>query len=135
MPVRTGLKAVTVLLLVLSLGLHWALLQTVAWTGMLITYSRDASFQEAVVMTFDAQHPCPLCQVIKTGRAEQKKHEQQQVKPGFKLELALVWQACDFILRCDGEPIAAPDLFALSRPYEPPKPRPRGMSPVRLASA
>jgi hypothetical protein len=131
---RTGLKAVTVLLLVLSLGLHWALLQTVAWTGMLLTYSRDASFHEAVAKTFDGQHPCPLCKVIQTGRAEQKKQEQQQVKPGTKLELGLVWQAAEFVLAYAHERIAGPDLSTITRSQEPPKPRPRGILPLRLAS-
>jgi hypothetical protein len=133
--VRAGLKAVTVLLLVLSLGLHWALLQTVAWAGMLFAYSCDASFQEALARTFDGRHPCPLCKVIQTGRAEQKKQEQQQVKPGTRLEPGLVWQATEFVLACDREQIAAPDLFARSRTQEPPKPRPRGTSEDRLARA
>jgi len=36
-------KSATVAVLVLSLGLHWALLQTVAWTGMILAYSCAAN--------------------------------------------------------------------------------------------
>lgn len=114
-------------MLVLSLGLHWAFLQTVAWTGMIVTYSRDASFKEAVTKTFDGEHPCPLCKVIKKGRAEEKRQEQQQVKPGFKLEVGPVWQATEFAFTRLHAPIPFLDLFGLLRAEEPPKPRPRGV--------
>ena len=124
---RVGLRIVTVTVLVLSLGLHWALLQTVAWTGMLITYARHGSFQEAVAKTFDGQHPCVLCEVIKKGRAEEQKQEQQQVNPGCKLDLGLVWQPMAFNFACDRDRISAPDLFGLPRADAPPKPRPRGV--------
>ncbi len=40
----------------------------------MIAYSRDASFSEAVSMTFDGEHPCKLCKAVKKGRqAEQEK--------------------------------------------------------------
>jgi hypothetical protein len=123
--VRILLRTVTVSLLVLSLGLHWALLQTVAWTGMLVTYSRDASIEEAVSKTFDGAHPCPLCKVIKKCRAEESRQEQQQVKPGFKLDAAPIWQSTEFDFVCGHHFIPSGDRFGLSRADEPPKPRPR----------
>jgi len=114
-------------MLVLSLGLHWAFLQTVAWTGMIVTYSRDASFKEAVTKTFDGEHPCPFCKVIKKGRAEEKKQEQQQAKTGSKLDPGLVWQTVTIHFDRAHDPIAGLHFFAVSRAYEPPKPRPRGV--------
>jgi hypothetical protein len=123
-------------MLVLTLGLHWALLQTFAWTGMLITYARDASFKEAVAKTFDGQHPCALCKVIKKGRAEEKNQEQKQVKPEIKLDLALVWQPAGFNFdHRDHERIATFNSFGTSRADEPPKPRPRGIFPDNHARA
>jgi hypothetical protein len=119
--------------LVFTLGLHWAVLQTVAWTGMLFTYSRDASFKEALTKTFDGQHPCPLCKAIKQGRAEEKKQEQQQPKPGSKLDFGLVWQTTTLSFDRDREMIAALDSSAPFRAQEPPKPRPRGVLPVNPA--
>jgi hypothetical protein len=126
--VRSIIRFTTVLVLVLSLGLHWAVLQTVAWTGMLITYSRDASFTEAVSKTFDGEHPCPMCKIIKKGRAEEKEQEQKQnVKPGSKSELGLVWQSTPYDFSCDRELIPSPHQDASTRSDEPPKPRPRSV--------
>jgi hypothetical protein len=46
--VRSAVKFATVLMLVLSLGLHWTLLQTVAWTTMLANNLRTHSVAEAM---------------------------------------------------------------------------------------
>ncbi|MCL4179070.1 MAG: hypothetical protein KJ072_15180 [Verrucomicrobia bacterium] len=126
---RNGLKAISILLLVLSLGLQWALLQTVAWTGMLIAYSRDASLRDAVVKTFDGEHPCPICHIVKTGRAEQKQSD--QVKLATKLDPGLVWNGIAFIISLVPPQVSASDQLAEVRCYSPPKPRPRcGIPPL-----
>jgi hypothetical protein len=117
----------------LSLGLHWALLQTIAWTGMIVTYSRDGSFAEAVGKTFDGKHPCCMCKAIKQGRAEEKKQEQKQVKPGSKLDLGLIWRPVTFHFTGARERIPTVDTRAASRAEQPPKPRPRPSSSDRLA--
>ena len=113
--------------LVLTLGLHWAFLQTIAWTGMLVTYARQGSFQEAVSKTFDGKHPCALCKVIQQGRTEEKQQEQKQVKPGLKLEVGLIWQATEFSFDGSREQVVSPDLSGSSRCASPPKPPPRGI--------
>ncbi len=56
-------------MLALLVGGHWGMLQVVAWTGMVITYSRDASLGEAVRKTFDGDHPCALCNEVSAGLA------------------------------------------------------------------
>ncbi len=58
-----------------SIGLHWAALQTVAWTHMLVSYSQRTSLTAAVKMTFDGDHPCELCQLVKKGQSEGKKDD------------------------------------------------------------
>lgn len=126
-PLRALTKIVAVSVLVLSLGLHWALLQTVAWTGMLIAYSRDGSFKQAVVKTFDGKHPCPLCRAIEQGRAEEKTPDKQPSNPVSKLDCGLVWQAIRFDFKCARERIPTLDAAAPVRADEPPKPRPRGI--------
>ena len=75
--------------LTVSLGAHWAFLQTVAWTGMLYTYSKQAGFAQAVSMTFDGEHPCSLCKAIQEGKAEerQEKKEAAQVSKDLKMGL------------------------------------------------
>jgi hypothetical protein len=124
--VNVALRIVTVFMLVFSLGLHWALLQTVAWTGMLITYAHDASLQEAITKTIDGQHPCPLCKVVEKGRADEKRQEKQRVKSGCKLDVGLTWQPTEFCFLCIHDRIPSLDLIGHSRGDEPPKPLPRG---------
>ena len=58
-----------------SLGLHWGFFQSVAWVGMVISYSQDAPLKEALVKTFDGKHPCPLCKEIAKGKQSEKKSE------------------------------------------------------------
>jgi hypothetical protein len=128
--VRSIIKGSVIILLVLSLGLHWALLQTVAWTGMVLAYSSGSSLTEAVVKTFDGKHPCPLCKIIKQGRAEEQKRQQApQVDPTFKLDLALSSASSELANLCAFPHIAADDACAAPRSNPPPKPRPRPLPP------
>jgi len=58
-------------------GVHWALLQTTAWTGMLVARSQEAGVMNAVETTFDGLHPCSLCKVIKEVQKDEQKSESQ----------------------------------------------------------
>lgn len=51
-------------------NLHLPALQVVAWTGMIISYSKDRTLADAVSMTFDGEHPCPMCESIKKQQSE-----------------------------------------------------------------
>lgn len=75
---------VVVLMLVASMGSHWAVLQTMAWASMLISYSQNAPFVEAVVKTFDGKHPCRMCLQIRAGR--QQERQEPHNAPSIKLE-------------------------------------------------
>lgn len=78
-------KWLIVLVLTLSLGLHWSLLQSVAWIGMIVNYSQGgATLSEALVKTFDGKHPCCLCKQIAKGKQSEKKSDLQI--EGKKLE-------------------------------------------------
>ncbi|MCL4180100.1 MAG: hypothetical protein KJ072_20425 [Verrucomicrobia bacterium] len=55
----------------LASGGHWLLLQSVAWGGMLISYSTRTSISEAISRTFDGKHPCKLCRVVQAGREKE----------------------------------------------------------------
>lgn len=79
-----------VLLVCLSLGMHWALLQGIAWTGMLITFAREGAMIEAVEKTFDGQHACALCLKVKEGRDSDEKQPQQAGQSLKKLDAVLV---------------------------------------------
>ena len=63
------------LALIGAIGAHWALLQTVAWTGMLLSYSREATLAEAVVRTFNGRSPCKLCLEVRDGKKAERQSE------------------------------------------------------------
>src|SRR5688572_27774761 len=51
------LRALAIVCALQVSGAHWLALQTVAWTGMLVTRSQQAGVEEAMRTTFDGQHP------------------------------------------------------------------------------
>lgn len=69
------------------LGGHWFALQSVAWVGMIANYARGETFVIAIGKTFDGDHPCELCKVVKKGLSEEQK--QQITKMIVKLEAVL----------------------------------------------
>ncbi len=123
---RSEVKFASVLALVLSLGLHWGVLQTIAWTGMIVKYSHATSLAEAVNQTFDGQHACQLCKIVKQGRAGEKQDGQkQQVKPGSQLDAGIIWQAPVFEFIQTAIRIPSPHTTAVGRLDDPPLPPPR----------
>jgi len=72
-----------VLLVCLSLGMHWALLQSIAWTGMLISFACEGAMIEAVEKTFDGQ----LCAKVKAGRDANQKQPQQEGQSLKKMDV------------------------------------------------
>ncbi len=80
-------KWLLVLTLTFSLGVHWMLVQSVAWAGMIVSYSQQSSFAEALGKTFDGKHPCCLCKLVQQGKASEKKQGMQ--KPETKLDKQL----------------------------------------------
>lgn len=63
-------------------GAHWMILQTAAWTGMLVSRAQQGSVAEAVETTFDGEHPCRMCSAIETG--QKKEQEQEREFPALK---------------------------------------------------
>lgn len=82
------LQWLAVLTLTLTLGLHWAVLQSVAWAGMTISYSRTVGLNEALVKTFDGHHPCRLCRLVKEGKKAEKHNEAQELATKIELFFA-----------------------------------------------
>ncbi len=74
----------------LSLGMHWALLQGIAWTGMLISFAREGAVMEAVQKTFDGQHGCALCHKVKEGRESNRNQPRQAGQSLKKIDAVLV---------------------------------------------
>ena len=74
-PVQTRLvRIIAILAAVQILGGHWVALQSVAWVGMVLDYSQQASLSMALEKTFDGEHPCGLCKTVNKGRSEEQKN-------------------------------------------------------------
>jgi hypothetical protein len=120
--VRSG-KIFVVFALVAMLGLHWMLLQTVAWTTMLADNLCTHSVKEAVTETFDDKHPCCLCKAIAAG----KKTEQKQAFTTQMQRLEFPPAAQNFVLIAPTHfqflPLA--NIFTFSFLKRPPTPPPR----------
>jgi len=116
-------KFLVVLALVLTTGLHWAALQSVAWTTMLVKNLCTQSFTVAVSDTFDGRHPCPLCTAIAKGKQSEQKSA--AVSPVLKMEFPPV--ASQLVLHppTTFTESTAVDSFAESLSARPPLPPPR----------
>ena len=78
-----------VLLVCLSLGLHRGVVQGIAWTQMLVRYTSETTLLEAVEMTFDGLHPCPLCEAARKDAGAGQKQPQQSSQAAKKLHAVL----------------------------------------------
>jgi hypothetical protein len=69
------------LVLFAASGGHWMALQSLAWTRMLVSYSRQGDLVSAVTKTFDGKHPCSLCKQVERAKS-------QEPQPTRVMELA-----------------------------------------------
>jgi hypothetical protein len=106
-----------------TIGLHWGLLQSVAWVGMVVSYSHDGGIGMGLEKTFDGKHPCALCKAIAVAKKAEKKPESAPLAK--KLEFS--YSATTFVFAAPSgyweadrlEPVG----YSLHRP--PPVPPPR----------
>lgn len=82
---RKASRLIVILALLASVGGHWALLQSVAWTRMIIERTNEASFATAVKTTLDGEHPCDMCKRITESQQSERHGEKVQLK--VKLDL------------------------------------------------
>ncbi|HEY2573401.1 MAG TPA: hypothetical protein VGH65_05000 [Verrucomicrobiaceae bacterium] len=75
-----------VIALSLSIGLQWAVVQSAAWVGMFVNYSKEATISQSLARTFDGKHPCKLCEVAQRGESNQDR--QNTSNSPVKLNLA-----------------------------------------------
>jgi hypothetical protein len=118
--------ALLIAALIVALGGHWAVLQTVAWTNMLATHLRTSSLEDAVTKTFDGNHPCGLCKEISAGKKAEKKTE----FPSLAKKLEFVSVCPVFIFNPPSDFYLVPEAEAVACPltHQPPVPPPRRLS-------
>jgi hypothetical protein len=108
----------------ISVGGHWAVLQSFAYTRMLVEFAEENSWSTAVKKAFDERYACSLCPKIRDG------FNREQKTPSTVTE---VYQL-DFLLGSNQPILFTPVVFGAVmfvplRPSDfsigPPKPPPR----------
>jgi len=105
------------------LGGHWAILQTAAWVGMVIDFSKTEGVEAGITKTFDGKHPCSLCLSI----AQNKEKEGKQTTNLNLGKLDLVYQAQEWALSpppARGE-VDVPTYLLTGSTHKPSVPPPR----------
>ena len=120
---QNAVRLVLIVALFAATGGHWMVLQSVAWSAMLVQYSLGANLVSAVEQTFDGKHPCPLCKKIAQGRHDEKKSDPQVVSGKLK-----------FCYQPVPSPLVSPgnfwqmnlgDAYSPALAHQPPVPPPR----------
>lgn len=117
-------KAIAVAVLIMTVGLHWAFLQSLAWATMFVRYSQQSTVKIALIQTFDGKHPCALCEFVANGATENKKSKEKKLEVK-KFEL-LIEPSAAYQFR-PRQPVLLGSFPAahLGRQEEPPTPPPR----------
>lgn len=123
--IRRFAPVLLVVVLSLSLGLHWVALQSAAWVGMVISFSQTATLGEAITKTLAGAHPCKLCKLVQAGKQQQG--NQELTKPTLKLEGSLTISSGGIFPPAHLRHAPGPDADAPRRADPPPFPRPRSL--------
>jgi hypothetical protein len=116
-------RIATISALCLSIGLHWIALQSVAWTSMIVDYSKHAPLCRAIAQTFDGAHPCSLCHVVSNGKDSEKKQDLQSSAP--KIDMICAPLANRIERTFVPFEYAIRDRFSFELGHSPPVPPPR----------
>jgi hypothetical protein len=122
---RCAGRIVTIIALCCAIGLHWIALQSVAWTTMVIEYSKRAPLRQAITQTFDGMHPCSLCHAVNTGKNSEKKSDLQSPTP--KIDMICAVHAIRFLPPFRAFEFAVANFSLTERRHSPPVPPPRSL--------
>jgi hypothetical protein len=108
----------------ISAGGHWAVLQSIAYTRMLVEFAQQESLCTAVKKTFDDRYACPLCPKIRDGCNKERKVP--QVVKGDRMPEFLIEPRgpilISLVIIAD---VGWVSLTHIQFPNAPPKPPPR----------
>jgi hypothetical protein len=116
-------RAVTIFALCCAIGLQWLALQSIAWTAMIVDYSKNASLCHAIAKTFDGAHPCSLCHAVNAGKNSEKKSDLQSPAP--KIDMICVWRTTSFFRPFIPFEYTVLDFCSSQIEQSPPAPPPR----------
>jgi hypothetical protein len=78
---KAASRILLVAALMISIGLHWAVVQSVAWVGMAVTYSvKTGSVVQGLSDTFDGEHGCRLCHAVEVASKDSSSKEDSAPK-------------------------------------------------------
>src|SRR3954470_20768479 len=77
---RRVARLAMIMAICVSIGAHWAALQSVAWATMLVEYSQHEPLPRALAQTFDGHHPCDLCKRVVAAQEVPKKGDAPPLK-------------------------------------------------------
>ena len=120
---KRAAKLAIILAVALSVGLHWVLLQSVAWTGMFVTFAQQTTLSDAFAKTFDGKNPCRICKLVREGQQSDKARE--SILPLVKIESSPCATAFVLLPPAPLSPLPASDEAASPRAESPPLPPPR----------
>ena len=116
-------RIVTIFALCCAIGLQWLTLQSIAWTAMIVDYSKRGSLCEAISRTFDGAHPCSLCHIVEKGKTTEKKSDLQLLTP--KIDMICTKRAVTLVPPIGYVDYAAGDFSVFKIGESPPVPPPR----------
>ena len=123
---RMLLRVVLVAMILVMTGGHWLILQSVAWTKMIVDYSRSSSVGTAIKQTFDGRHPCDICKWIQKEKQSSKQQELKQPSVPDDVVFAETHTFSFFDPPCSWIP-GDGDFIHPSRCDPPPVPPPRSL--------
>jgi len=118
-------RTVTIFALCCAVGLHWLALQSVAWTTMVVEYSKHVPLRQAIAQTFDGAHPCSLCHAASNGKASERKSDIQSLTP--KIDIICVKRTFRLRRPSTRFEYAAADFSFSETGHSPPVPPPRSV--------
>src|SRR5438874_2802186 len=118
-------RIATIFALCCAIGLHWIALQSLAWTTMIIDYSKRAPICQAITQTFDGAHPCSLCRAVNAGKNSEKKSDLQAPTP--KIDMICVWRTASSLRPFIPFEYTVRDFHSSQIGRSPPVPPPRSL--------
>src|SRR5207249_6297810 len=122
---RCAGRIATILALCCAIGLHWFALQSVAWTTMIIQFSKHAPLRMAITQTFDGAHPCSLCHAVNAGKNSEKKSQLQSPIP--KIDILCLARTLHLIPPWGSYEYTTIAFPSFESRYPPPVPPPRSL--------
>lgn len=107
-----------------SSGAHWLVLQSIAWTAMIVARSSETTLVSAVKQTLSGEQPCSLCRTVRAGMAGDQQHDEA---PPLVAKIELFYEAAPLLLppqrtsyELSASPLTGP-LRSEPPPLQPPR--------------